>query len=224
LKHQIDSVDKLEGKYIKQVVLNTQCAYLVVMGLMNSQNGIATHTGNELTQLRNKFTDSKQVLMQLDINQKLQEHPWLEKSKPANGTYLTGFTLPNVHGKPISLDAFKGKYVLVDFWASWCAPCRRESPFLKQALERFGKNNFVILSVSIDENYKNWQKAIDNDGTSAFVHLIDNGGWKSSVLKQYNIESIPANFLLGPDGNILEKDLRGEKVISRLTQVLSTKY
>lgn len=223
LKSEIDSLERLEGAYIKKTVLNTRCAYLAVIALMNSQNGIANYRQDEMSQLRARFRDSKQVQMQLDMNQKLLEHPRIVRPKPANGTYFTSFTLPNAYGKKINLEQFKGKFVLIDFWASWCAPCRKESPFLRKSLEQFGKNNLVIISVSIDENRKSWLKAIERDGTSAFVHLIDDNGWKSLVIKQYNIDAIPANFLLSPDGKILEKDLRGEKLVNTLSQVLQAK-
>ena len=220
LRHKVDSIVKLEGIFIKHAIFNTHCAYLAIMALYGSQNGTVNYTKDEYTQLRNRFKDNKPVLMQIDINERIQGHPVQFKPKPAIGTYLANFSLPDRAGKPISLNEFKGKYVLVDFWASWCGPCRRETPYLKDAFKKFSKKNLVILSVSIDENMENWEKAIDMDKTEEFIQVIDTHGWKSPVTSQYNIHSIPSNFLLDPTGKIIDKDLRDEKLSLRLADVL----
>jgi thiol-disulfide isomerase/thioredoxin len=194
-----------------------------MFALMDSQNGVLTYTKKELDRLRQKFNDDSVTLKQIDINENLQNHPRNTKPKPANGTYLAGFTLPDINGKNVSLDKFKGKYVLIDFWASWCVPCRMQSPYLIKVSELYGKNNFVILSISIDENHNDWKKAIIKDGTKAFVHLIDDRGRESPVKNQYNINSIPSNFLIDPAGKIIDKDLKGEKLVVRVAEVIQDK-
>jgi thiol-disulfide isomerase/thioredoxin len=223
LKRKIAAIDNAMGTFLRRTIFDTKCANVVIYALLYSQHGIANYTNEEYDLIRQKFKGYKHVLLQTDANQKAQEHPLVVKPKPANGTMLASFILPDFNGKQVNLEQFKGKYVLVDFWASWCAPCRKEIPYLKKALAAFGKNNFVILSVSIDDKSNNWRKAINVDQTQAFIHLIDINGWKSTVTKQYNIESIPANFLLDPSGRIIDKDLRGEKLFEKLTKVFQSK-
>ncbi len=220
LKQRIDSINNLTGLFIRKTIFNTECGFVAMFSLMDSQNGVLTYTKKELNQLRGKFKDDSATLKQIDLNENLQDHPRNTKPKPANGTYLTAFTLPDMNGKKVSLDQFKGKYVLVDFWASWCVPCRMQSPYLKKVSDMYGKNNFVILSVSIDENHDDWKKAIIQDGTKAFVNLIDDRGRKSPVKNQYNINSIPSNFLLDPAGKVIDKDLKGEKLVARVAEII----
>ncbi|MFB9841175.1 TlpA family protein disulfide reductase [Mucilaginibacter ginsenosidivorans] len=223
LKHKLDSIDNLKRTFIRKTIFNTDCAYVVVLALMESQGGVVAYTQEEFTKLKEKFKDDNPTLQQININERLQIHPFNTKPKPANGTHLAGFTLPDKDGKLVSLSQFKGKYVLVDFWASWCAPCRKESPYLKRALQRFGNNNFVILSVSIDKSLDDWEKAIIKDGTQSFVHLIDIRGGESPVTNQYNIETIPGNFLIDPTGKVIDKDLRGEKLIAKIAELIQEK-
>ncbi len=115
---------------------------------------------------------------------------------------------------------FKGKYTLLDFWASWCAPCREENPTLIQAYQQFKDKGFEILSVSIDTNESKWQKAIKEDEIGEWKHLIDTTGWKSKILEEYSIQSIPANFLISPKGKIIEMNLRGEALLKKLEELL----
>jgi peroxiredoxin len=140
----------------------------------------------------------------------------------AIGKHAPDFTSFDQHGKQISLSDFKGKYVLLDFWASWCIPCREEHPFLKQAFEKFRDKGFTIVSVSLDkqEDKTNWLKAIEKDGLS-WTQLSDLKAWQSETVKQFNLlgKGIPANFLIGPKGEIIAKDLRGERLEERLAQV-----
>lgn len=220
LRNKIDSIDHQSGIFLKNTIFNTQCANVAIIALMNSQNGVVEYTKDELQQLRENFKDDAPTLKQIDINDHLQDRPQNKNLKPANGTLLTNFTLPDANGKLVNLNQFKGKYVLLDFWASWCGPCRKESPYLKQAYIKFGGNNFVILSVSIDENQSAWQKAISQDGTGHFIHVIDIRGKQSPIEQQYHIESIPSNFLLDPTGKLIDKDLRGQALITRISEVI----
>lgn len=129
------------------------------------------------------------------------------------------FTLPNTRDKNISLEKFKGKYVLIDFWASWCGPCRQENPNVVAAFKKFRNKNFTVLGVSLDENKKQWEAAIRKDNLN-WEQVSDLKGWNSSVVSLYNIKSIPSNVLVDPNGQIIAKDLRGVDLENQLSNIL----
>lgn len=137
----------------------------------------------------------------------------------AVGTVAADFTQKDAADKDVSLAQFRGKYVLVDFWASWCGPCRRENPNVVKMYNKYKNKNFTVLGVSLDEEKDAWQKAIQKDGLT-WTHVSDLKGWENAVAQQYHITAIPRNFLIGPDGKIIGKDLRGEELESKLTEVL----
>ena len=137
------------------------------------------------------------------------------------GATAPDFTQNDTLNNPVSLASFKGKYVLLDFWASWCGPCRAENPNVVAAFNKYKDKNFTILSVSLDrEGQKDkWLGAIHHDGL-AWTHVSDLKWWNNAVAKQYGIQSIPQNFLLDPSGKIIAKDLRGEDLEKKLKEIL----
>lgn len=139
----------------------------------------------------------------------------------AIGKVAPEFTQNDTLGKPVALKDFRGKYVLVDFWASWCVPCRKENPAVVKAFHEYSNKNFTILSVSLDRPgaQDKWLQAIHDDGLT-WTHVSDLNWWSNAVSKLYDIHSIPANYLLGPDGTILAKNLRGEALEQKLAEVL----
>lgn len=146
----------------------------------------------------------------------------IEKLKATSvGSVAPDFTQNDPTGKPISLSSFKGKYVLLDFWASWCGPCRQENPNVVKAYNQYKAKNFTILSVSLDRpNGKDaWLQAIKDDGLT-WNHVSDLQFWNNQVAKLYSIQSIPGNFLIDPTGKIVAKDLRGEELEQKLAQLL----
>lgn len=129
------------------------------------------------------------------------------------------FTLPSMNGEMVSLKSFKGRYVLVDFWASWCVPCRKESPFLKAAFAKFQNRNFTILGISVDTKEDAWKTAVNQDGLT-WPQLIETRGMKEGAAADYGVSAIPANFLIDPQGKIIAKNLRGAELEEKLREIL----
>jgi peroxiredoxin len=125
------------------------------------------------------------------------------------------FKQNDVNGKLVSLSSFRGKYLLVDFWASWCGPCRAENPNVVKAYNQYKDKNFTILSVSLDQDKSKWLEAIKKDGLT-WTHVSDLKYWNNAVAVQFGIQSIPASFILDPNGKIIAKDLRGDALDSFL--------
>ncbi|MGD1841466.1 MAG: peroxiredoxin family protein [Thermonemataceae bacterium] len=135
------------------------------------------------------------------------------------GVQAPDFSLPTPAGKQVSLSSLKGQYVLLDFWAAWCGPCRQENPNVVAAYERFKEQNFTVLGVSLDKNREKWLKAIEKDNLQ-WTQVSDLQYWESSVVPLYKIEGIPMNYLIDPEGKIIAKNLRGEALQEKLAEVL----
>jgi peroxiredoxin len=139
----------------------------------------------------------------------------------AIGAEAPAFTQNDTLGNPVQLKDFRGKYVLVDFWASWCGPCRAENPHVVAAYNKHKDQEFTILSVSLDQptGRDAWIRAIHKDGLT-WTHVSDLKYWDNAVAKLYGIRSVPQNFLLDPQGKIVAKNLRGEELDKKLSEIL----
>lgn len=140
--------------------------------------------------------------------------------RSALGEKMLDFTQNDMEGKPVSFSAFKGKYVLIDFWASWCGPCRAENPNVLKAYNNYKDKNFTVVGISLDDKGDNWKKAVKDDGMP-WTQLSDLKGWKNEVSTYYGIMGIPSTLLIDPQGKIIAKNLRGEILNKKLEELFN---
>lgn len=163
----------------------------------------------ESTDIGRKSLEAKHIRMQIDIKKSL-----------AIGKLAPDFVQKDTSGKDITLTSFRGKYLLLDFWAEWCGPCRAENPNLVNAYNKYNGEGFSILSVSLDDNKKDWLKAINKDHLT-WTQVSDLRGWNNVVAKQYSIDFIPFNYLINPQGKIIAVNLRGDELTRKLKEIYS---
>ena len=156
------------------------------------------------------------------IEQQLKMQEMKEKAEKATsvGTLATDLEFDSPEGKKIKLSSLRGKIVLLDFWASWCGPCRKENPAVVAAYNKFKDKGFDIYSVSLDQDKGRWVNAISQDGLVWSSHVSDLKGWQSAPAAMYGVSSIPAQFLLDKEGRIIAKNLRGEELSRKLSELL----
>ncbi len=164
-----------------------------------------------LTQLKATY-DQQQILAEKERKMQEDETSWVGKSAPS-------LSLPDGNGKMISLSDFKGKYLLVDFWASWCGPCRAENPNVVDAYNKFKGKNFAILGVSLDKEKDQWQQAIKDDKLE-WTNVSDLKFWASAAVNTYKFRGIPYNILIDPQGKVIAESLRGKDLEDKLAEVL----
>lgn len=136
------------------------------------------------------------------------------------GESMLNFTQNDTEGNPVHFSDFKGKYVLVDFWASWCGPCRAENPNVLKEYQKYKEKGFTVIGVSLDDKADRWKKAIEEDGMP-WTQVSDLKGWENEVSTYYGIRGIPSTLLVDPEGKIIAKDLRGELLAKKLEELFN---
>jgi len=171
----------------------------------------------DLKELKEKVNSFDQSIENSYYVEQLQDRiEKLERTKV--GKKAPDFTMKNTEGEPVSLSDFRGQYVLLDFWAAWCSPCRAENPNVVNAYQKYNDQGFTVLGVSLDRNKQNWLKAIEDDNLT-WTHVSDLEGWDNRVSKKYGVMSIPQNYLLDEEGVIVAKNLRGEDLHNKLEEI-----
>jgi len=214
-------IDAYQERFSALVIKNkSSLAVLAGIQQLNPEKYIALYKEVDAA-LTAKYPSSK-YLANLKKDIAAFEDQAQKASRLAPGTVAPDFTLTTPEGKPLALSSFRGKVVLVDFWASWCGPCRKENPNVVAMYKKFHNKGFEIYGVSLDEDEDKWLNAIKADGL-IWNHASDLKGWKNQAARLYGVEAIPFTLLLDKEGKIIDKGLRGKELEEKIQQALAAK-
>ena len=216
----IDNVKKLrslsssqQNAFIDSLVRKNTDKLINLIFLSSLEAGSYSKTYDYVLNKMKKFKDN-------EAYKKIKSEYDAEKLT-AIGSVPPEIALQDTNGNVVKLSSLRGQYVLVDFWASWCRPCRGESPNLVRAYNKYHDKGFTIYSVSLDNSKSSWLQAIKKDNLGAWTHVSDLKGWQCEAARDYNINSIPSNFLLDKDGKIIAKNLRGSALEKKLAEIFN---
>jgi len=213
LEAQYDALDA-EEKKIENEFLSKNTSSPISVFLLNQVAGYDLKPAEIAPLFKKLSKEAKNSPSGKELSKRLES-----ARKTAIGEQALDFSQADADGKNISLSSFRGKYVLVDFWASWCGPCRAENPNVVKAYDKFKSKGFEILGVSLDEKKDKWLAAVEADKLT-WTHVSDLKGWKNAAADLYGVRAIPQNVLVDPKGKIVAKNLRGDELASKLEEIL----
>ena len=213
IKAIFDSLNAEAGRYVLNYAASNKSSLVAINFLT-----ISKANGGQPDEIAKLLDGFEEPVKNSIIGRRLKAELDAGKSTAIGGIAMD-FTQNDINGKPVSLSSFRGKYLLIDFWASWCGPCRAENPNVVKAYNAYKNKGFEILGVSLDQSKEPWLAAIKKDKL-AWTQVSDLKGWENAVSQKYRIESIPASFLLDKDGKIIARDLRGEALEKKLKELM----
>jgi peroxiredoxin len=211
---KLNDLEKQKEIKVKQFISDHSKSYYCIYMITRRTAG-----GTDYDEVKALYSLLDESARQTDAGKKLAEKLEILK-KSRIGTQMADFTQPDTSGNPVEFSSFKGKYVLVDFWASWCGPCRAENPNVLKAYNAYKDKGFTVVGISLDNKAANWKKAIRDD-KMPWTQLSDLKGWKNDVSASFGIQSIPSNLLIDPSGKIVARDIRGAMLENTLKRLLN---
>ncbi len=206
----VAAVEKISEDFVKNYPSSFVDPIAIIRVLQTSQNQVVA---DKMYKIMAK--DVKETNLAKYVNQQLE----LAKINPI-GSEIADFSQTDTSGHKLNISSLRGKYVLIDFWASWCRPCRMENPNVVAAYNKYHQKNFTVLGVSLDQAKAAWLNAIHTDGLT-WNHVSDLKGWSNEIATKFQITSIPQNILIDPKGIIIAKNLRGEALDKKLEEVFN---
>ena len=216
IERKADSIQSLMLKNQKDFIVNNPSSYVTPSILGSISYDL------EADEIENMINGLDTTIAALPQIKSLKERV-INMKAVSIGKKAPDFTMNDVNGNPVSLSSKIGsRLLLIDFWAAWCGPCRRENPNVVKVYNEFNKKGFDVFGVSLDQKKEDWVKAIADDKLT-WTHVSDLQYWSNSAAKTYAVNSIPANFLLDETGTIIGKNLRGEDLYNKVKEVLGSK-
>ena len=211
--------------YLKQAINTNNNATICALALgWSSRSFSKSEFESSLTDLLKKYPDNNVLRgLKQSYDQQLAQVAQQQNQDSASswiGKQAPDLALPDVNGHPVPLTSFRGKYLLVDFWASWCGPCRAENPNVVKAYNEFKGKNFAILGVSLDKEKAAWQEAVRSDNLN-WSQVSDLKFWSSKAVETFKFDGIPFNVLIDPQGKVIAESLRGDDLENKLKEVLN---